>query len=184
MKNVKFPGSEFKGDLVTPVPEYEWFSLTDEPDVIIESTNCTNEITVGVQSDHYSFLVLASDGVWDMVRNCDVLQNVSENLKLKKPLNGNTIQSATNDLMNLVRQKAQKKKISMDNTTIILIAFAPCEDPGHYEESDSSCLFCFEQSISQHTQNVINSKAAAIAKTKTKKKQRNQRRKKRQKNKK
>merc|ERR1712137_1293471 len=183
LKTRKFNKS-FKGDLVIPEPEMKWFSLYDGADHILEQTNCTREISVGVSPDHYSFLVLATDGVWDAVSNCDVLSHLSDSFKTDKSLTAEMVQTASNELIRYVRQQSRKKKLAMDNTAVILVAFAPCSDPSHYHQGDSSCQLCFETPITPQTETTLRSKAACLARTKKSKTQKTQKRKKRQKGKK
>jgi len=179
LKKTKFPGRTFSGDLVSATPECKWFSLTSDADDIIASTMCKNEISVCL-AEHYSFMVIASDGLWDVVSNCDILQAVASRLETSTTLNGEIVQQATDELLRMTRVQGRKLKMSMDNTTVVLIAFAPCGDSGHYYRNDSSCLFCFEPPFTPHTESIINSKAASIASTKKNKMKRNQKRKKRQ----
>merc|ERR1712137_1153377 len=177
LKTRKFNKS-FKGDLVIPEPEMKWFSLYDGADHILEQTNCTREISVGVSPDHYSFLVLATDGVWDAISNCDVLSHMSEYFNTNRSLTAEMVQTASNELIRYVRQQSRKRKLAMDNTTIILVAFGRCSDPSHYHQGDSSCQLCFETPLSPHTETTIRSKASSMARPKKSKSQKNQKRKK------
>ena len=122
-KNRSFPFKTFKGDLVTPEPEIQWFSLNQSAEENIAGTTCPKEITVFSPLEHHSFLVVATDGVWDMVSNCAVMQHIAPFFKKTHPLTAEVTQQAADELIRFVRKESRRLKTAMDNTTILILAF-------------------------------------------------------------
>lgn len=178
LKNQKFPNKVFKGDLVSAVPEFEWFNLSSDADEIISNSSSKCDTSVGLCCDHYSFIVLASDGLWGILPNCDVLNFVSNRLKLNSSINSNLVQSISDELMKKVKFQVRKKGVKMDNTTILIIAFSSCSDCAFYNSASSSCVYCSQPSLTPQTESIINSSSSIAAKKKKTNRRRNQKKRK------
>ena len=102
----------------------------------------------------YSFIVLATDGVWDFISNEEVVEFIKGRLELYKDhqkINADTIQSITDQLLQKIRSDTTVTNRLMDNTTIIIVCFVKCIDTTNYREENSSCLHCFNDVIIKET---------------------------------
>lgn len=88
----------------------------DGPISVIPSTLIGNQ-GKKIPSDKESYLVMASDGMWDFVTKKDVINTIKENTGNVKKIH---------DQLNIkLLRKSQQEKIDRDDTTIIVLRFLP-----------------------------------------------------------
>jgi hypothetical protein len=157
------------GDLVIPEPEVEWFSLEEC------SHMKRDELILGLETEHYPFLVLGTDGLWDALSNPQVAHYLTKQLNNRMQISADYVQGVCEGLLSHCRSQTRATKISMDNTTVILLCFKKCEDPDSYMSPTSSCLHCFQSRTAMGVQHIINSQAESLANARKQRAKRNQR---------
>lgn len=148
-----------------PDPEIQWFTL-EEP-IPVEKQFHSNEYTIGMDPDHYSFVVFGTDGLWDAMSNPAACLHINQLLKKslfqRQVINGEVVQAVADNLMQKVRASTRTSKYAMDNTTIVVACFVPCDDEASYLQEYSDCVHCFQPSLSAKAGSITSSTAECKA---------------------